>query len=63
MMLAQRFQVGERVCVLQPIGWLNKRSRGTIARVFFGFDTYGVCFDEAESIHVVPGHLLEHLSD
>ena len=62
MMLAQRFQLGERICVLQPIGWINKHSHGTITRVFFGQDTYGVCFDEAESIRVVPGHLLEHLT-
>lgn len=63
MMFVQRFQVGERVCALQPIGWINKRSHGTITRVFFGFDTYGVCFDEAASIRLVPGHMLEHLAD
>ena len=63
MMLAQRFQVGERVCALQPIGWLSKRSQGTITRAFFGFDTYAVCFDEAASIRVVAGYMLEHLAD
>jgi hypothetical protein len=62
-MLVQRFHVGERVCALQPIGWVNTRSHGTITRVFFGFDIYGVRFDETASIRVVPGHMLAHLAD
>ena len=54
-----RFQVEDRVCTLQPIGWLNKGSYGTITRVFFGMDTYAVRFDDLTSIRVVPGYVLE----
>jgi hypothetical protein len=60
-MLVQRFQMGERVCALQPIGWVTRGSYGTIVRVFFGMDTYGVRFDHQTSIHVVTGLELEHI--
>jgi hypothetical protein len=63
LMQQQRFRIEDRIRTLQPVGWVTRGSYGTIVRVFFGFDTYGVCFDGAGSIRVVPGHMLERLSD
>jgi hypothetical protein len=63
LMQQQRFHLEDRVRTLQPVGWVTRGSYGTIVRVFFGMDIYGVCFDEVASIRVVPGHMLEHLSD
>jgi hypothetical protein len=60
-MLAQRFQVGERVRTLQPVGWISRGSHGTITQVFFGTDTYGVRFDHQTSIRVVSGLELEQI--
>jgi len=60
-MQQQRFHVEDRVRTLQPVGWLTRGSYGTIVRVFFGTDTYGVRFDHQTSIRVVPGQELEQI--
>ena len=60
-MLQQRFQVNDRVHTLQPIGWVNRGSHGTVVRVFYGIDAYGVRFDHQMSIRVVTGQEIERM--
>ncbi len=60
-MQQQRFQVEDRIRTLQPVGWVTRGSSGTIMRVFFGMDTYGVRFDHQTSIRVVTGLELEQI--
>jgi hypothetical protein len=61
LMQQQRFHVEDRVRTLQPVGWVSRGSYGTVVRVFFGTDTYGVRFDHQISIRIVNGHELERL--
>jgi hypothetical protein len=60
-MQQQRFRVADRIRTLQPVGWVTRGSYGTIVRVFFGMDTYGVRFDHQTSIRVVTGLELEQI--
>jgi len=59
LMQQQRFHLDDRVRILQPVGWLPRGCSGTVVRVFFGTDTYGVRFDHQTSIRVVMGQELE----
>ena len=58
-MQQQRFHLEDRIRTLHPVGWVTPGSHGTIVRVFFGLDTYGVRFDHQTSIRVVTGLELE----
>jgi hypothetical protein len=58
-MQQQRFHLEDRVRTIQPVGWLSRGCYGTIVRVFYGIDTYGVRFDNQTTLRVVTGQELE----